>query len=58
MTRDSIALYLAAVAALLAYLITDGRSPAEWAYMDWLKFLAAAAGYGIGKLQSSPLPGK
>lgn len=56
--RSSHALWLTAVGALVAFLLADGRVPTEWSYQDWLKFVAACVAWGIGKLQSSPLPGK
>jgi hypothetical protein len=56
--RSSLSLWLGAGAALITYLIADGRPPVEWAYQDWLKFAAALFAWGMGKLQSSPLKGK
>ena len=53
LTRDGLGLWLAALAALVTYLLADGRPPIEWSYHDWLKFVAAACGWGIGKLQQS-----
>jgi hypothetical protein len=58
MYRSSPALWLTAIGALVGFLLADGRPPTEWSYQDWLKFLAAIVAWGVGKLQSSPLPGK
>ena len=55
LTRDSILWWIAIVAALLTYLIADGRPPTAWQYLDWLKFLAAVIGTVSGKLANSPL---
>jgi hypothetical protein len=57
-TRDSMLLGLGGGAALVAYLMADGRSPAEWAYQDWLKLGAAGFAWVMGKLQTSPLKGE
>jgi hypothetical protein len=56
MTRDNFAWTLGIIAALFAYLIADGRSPVTWAYLDWIKFGAAAIATISGKLATSPLP--
>ena len=56
LTRDGLGVWLAALAALVAYLLADGRPPTLWDYRDWLKFVAAAVGWLAGKLGSSPLP--
>jgi hypothetical protein len=58
MTRDSLGLWLAAVAALVGYLVTAGDPPTQWTYQQWLQAVAFVAAWGVGKLQSSPLPGK
>ncbi len=58
LTRNGLTLWIASIAALVGYLVADGRPPTIWHYGDWLKFLAAACAWGIGKLQSSPLPSK
>ena len=55
-SRDSLLLYLGAAAALVAYLMTTEKSPMEWNYRDWLNALTVAIAWGIGKLQTSPLP--
>lgn len=55
MTRDSIAWGLSIAAALITFLVADGRSPVEWAYLDWIKFTAAVVATVSGKLASSPL---
>jgi hypothetical protein len=39
-------------------MMADGRSPAEWAYQDWLKLGAAGFAWVMGKLQTSPLKGE
>jgi hypothetical protein len=33
-----------------------GVPPTEWSYQQWLQFAAAAAMWGVGKLQVSPQP--
>jgi hypothetical protein len=58
LTRESAALWLAAIGALFAYLLADGRPPTEWSYADWLKFGSALVAWGVGKLQHSPLKGE
>lgn len=56
LTRDNkLVLWLTAAAALVAYLMADGRPPTDWGYADWLKFAAAVFAYLSAKLQSSPL---
>lgn len=55
-TRDSALWALAALSAVVGYLMADGRNPAEWAYGDWLKAVAAAALWLTGKLSTSPRP--
>jgi hypothetical protein len=56
LTRDGLTLWLLAVGALTAYLLSVGTPPQEWTYQQWLQLAAAAAGWGIGKLQASPQP--
>jgi len=58
MTRDSLVLWLAAIGALVGYLVADGRVPTEWGYADWLKFVAFVIAWGSGKLATSPLRGE
>lgn len=56
MTRDNLAWGLGILMALLAFLIADGRSPAVWSYLDWIKFAASACATLCAKLATSPLP--
>lgn len=56
LTRDSALLWVLAFAALAAYLKSVGTPPTAWTYDQWLQFIIAAAGWSIGKLQSSKLP--
>jgi hypothetical protein len=55
-TRDGALLWLLTIAALAGYLTSVGTPPTEWTYAQWLQFAAAAAAWGIGKLQASPAP--
>ena len=55
LTRDGLTLWLCGAAALTAYLLSAGAPPNEWSYQQWLQFAAAGAGWGIGKLQASPV---
>jgi hypothetical protein len=57
MNRDSYVLTLAAIGALVGYLVADGRIPLEWGYADWLKAIAFAIAWISGKLATSPLAG-
>lgn len=57
MNRNSLGLWLAALAALVGYLVTAGDPPSEWSYQQYLQAIAFLAAWGVGKLQSSPLPG-
>lgn len=57
MNRNSLGLWLAAVAALVGYLVTAGDPPTQWSYQQWLQAISFVAAWGVGKLQSSPLPG-
>lgn len=54
--RDSAVLWLAAAIAALYYL-GDAGDPRLWGFEEWRKAGLAAALWGIGKLQSSPLKG-
>lgn len=56
LTRDGALLWLLAVGALVAYLMSVGTAPTEWDYKQWLQFISAAAAWAIGKLQASPAP--
>lgn len=56
--RDSMVLWIGAGAAAVGFLAADGRWPGEWAYQDWLKFLAAIFAWLMGKLSTSPLKGE
>lgn len=55
-TRDGALLWLVGVAAMVGYLLSVPEPPTEWDYRQWLNAAAAAALWGIGKLQSSPAP--
>lgn len=55
-TRDGALLWLLAAAALIGYLSSAPLPFWDWDYHAWLQFAAAAAGWGIGKLQVSPAP--
>ena len=56
LTRDGLALWVLAASALAAYLLSVGTPPNEWSYQQWIQFAAAAAAWGVGKLQASPQP--
>lgn len=58
MNRDSALWYLAALGAVVGYLITAQKPPTEWSYMEWLNAASFVLAWAIGKLQTSPLPGE
>lgn len=55
LTRDNAIWTLTILGSLIVYLAADGRSPAEWAYIDWVKFSAAVVATLSANLKSSPL---
>lgn len=57
-SRDSALWTLGIVAALVAYLVTDGRNPLTWDYISWVKFIEAALAVLMAKLATSPLESK
>jgi hypothetical protein len=56
LTRDSRALYLLALAALVGFLATM-PPPTQWTYSQWMQAAAGALAWAIGKMQTSPLKG-
>lgn len=56
--RDSFLLFLGFCVALVGYLTADAKTPLEWSYMDWLQFASFVLAWLMGKLATSPLPGK
>ena len=56
LTRDGAVLWVVALGALAAYLLSVGTPPTDWSYKQWLEFAAACAMWGAGKLQVSPVP--
>lgn len=56
-TRDSWLWIVAALGALVTYLVTAEKPPTEWDYMGWLQFAAFALAWVSGKLMGSPLAG-
>jgi hypothetical protein len=42
--------------ALVGYLVSVGVPPTAWDYQQWLQFAATVFAWGVGKLQSSPMP--
>lgn len=56
LTRDSVLLWLLALAALAAYLKSVGVPPTQWDWQQWTEFASAVAMWGVGKLQVSGLP--
>lgn len=57
MTRDSWVLWLGIAGAIVAYLVAS-EPPTQWAYADWMKFVALLIGIISGKLATSPLSGE
>lgn len=57
-SRDSVLWTLGIIAALLTYLVADGRNPATWDYLSWVKFVAAVVATLMAKLANSPLESK
>lgn len=56
--RDSIGLTLAIIGAIFAFLITSGKPPTAWNYLEWLQAGAFAVATISAKLSTSPLLGK
>ena len=56
-TRDTWLLYLAFFGTVLGYLATSETTPNLWTFKEWVQFALVGVTWGIGKLQSSPLPG-
>lgn len=57
MHRSHWGFWLALAGAVVTYLLAS-PPPTDWSYQDWLKAAAFGIAWGVGKLQSSPLPGK
>lgn len=58
LNRDSLLLYVGLAVAVVGYLITAAKPPQEWAYAEWLQAASFALAWLMGKLGTSPLPGK
>ena len=56
-TRDSWVWIVAALGALVTYLVNAETPPTEWAYPQWLQFASFVLAWIAGKLTSSPLAG-
>lgn len=56
-TRDSWVWIVAALGALVGYLVTAQTPPTEWGYMEWLQFVSFGLAWAAGKLTGSPLAG-
>lgn len=58
MIRDSVLLWIGFGAAAVGFLVTAERPPLEWSYQEWLQALSFMFAWLMGKLATSPLPGK
>lgn len=58
LTRESAILYVGMGVAVISYLITAAKPPTQWGYMEWLQAASFLLAWIMGKLGSSPLPGK
>lgn len=58
MNRDSLILWLGLAVAVVGYLTTAAKPPTEWGYAEWLQAASFVLAWGMGKLATSPLPGK
>ena len=56
LTRDSALLYLTFAGVVIGYFVAAEQTPDDWGFRDWMQFLAMVVAWGVGKLQSSPLP--
>lgn len=54
LTRDSAVLPVAALTAVIGYLLTKSP-PTHWGYLEWLQASAFLLAWVSGKLASSPL---
>lgn len=55
--RDSLVLWLGLAVAVVGYLATAAKPPAEWAYAEWLQAASFGLAWVMGKLATSPLAG-
>ena len=58
LTRDSALWTVAALAAVVGYLITAREPPTAWSYQEWLQACAFVLAWLAGRLSSSPLAGQ
>lgn len=58
LTRDSLVLILGFIAALIGFLMLNDNPPMLWTYKQWLQSGLFVVGWWLGKLGTSPLPGK
>ena len=56
--RDSIMLWLGLAVAVIGYLTTAANPPTQWGYQEWLQAASFVLAWAMGKLATSPLPGK
>ncbi len=56
-TRDSLVWIVAALGALVTYLVNADTPPTEWHYAQWLQFGSFVLAWVAGKLSSSVLAG-
>jgi hypothetical protein len=54
-TRDSALLWLGFVSVVGTYFLAAEQTPDQWSFRDWTQFVIMVVGWGIGKLQTSPL---
>ena len=58
MYRTHWGFWLALAGAVVMYLTSAEKQPTGWTYAEWLQAVSFAIAWLIGKLQSSPLPGR
>jgi len=56
--RDSFVLWLGLAVAVVGYLTTAAKPPTLWGYTEWLQAVSFVLAWAMGKLATSPLPGK
>ena len=58
MYRTHWGFWLALAGAAVMYLMSAEKPPTVWTYAEWLQAVSFTIAWLIGKLQSSPLPGR
>ena len=56
--RESMVRWLGLAVAVVGYLSTAAKPPTAWGYAEWLQAASFVLAWSMGKLATSPLPGK